>query len=111
MEPMITPVRLHGGVGADARAMLRYQSQAKSVLVAYILWWLFGLFGGQRFYTGRTGSAIAMLVITLVSFPLCFFLIGFLGLAVTGIWAIIDAFMIPGWIRSYNASLVDTLAP
>jgi TM2 domain-containing membrane protein YozV len=37
----------------------------KSRLIALLLCWLLGLLGGHRFYLGKTGSAIAMLLCTL----------------------------------------------
>ena len=61
----------------------RTSNEAKSVGVAYLLWFFLGLIGGHRFYMGRVGSAIGM-----------FFTLGGLG-----IWWLIDGFLIPGMIR------------
>lgn len=49
---------------------------------------LFRVFGAHRFYTGKTGSAIAMLLITI--------LLGWIGIgvAITGIWALVDLILI-----------------
>ena len=52
----------------------------KSTGVAYLLWFFLGGFGGHRFYLGKTGTAVAQLIITIVGF---FTLI---PLVVTGIW-------------------------
>jgi TM2 domain-containing membrane protein YozV len=56
----------------------------KSRLVAALLAWLLGPFGGARFYVGKTGSAIALL---LISFT-------FVGLFITIPWALIDLVVI-----------------
>ncbi len=96
---------------SDAAALMRFEANKKSVLVAYLLWWLLGIFGGHRFYLGRSGSATAMLLISVCSIPLMFVLIGFLTIFVTVIWAVVDAFLIPGMVREWNNRLVDALTP
>lgn len=53
-------------------------------IVAFLLCWILGVFGAHRFYAGRTWSAVAMLVISLT----------YVGLIVTGIWAIVDVIVI-----------------
>jgi TM2 domain-containing membrane protein YozV len=95
---------------SDVHAMMRFEANKKSILVAYLLWWFFGMFGGHRFYLGRTESAVAMLIITLVSIPLMFVLIGFVTIWISAIWAIVDAFLIPGICRQYNNDLANRLA-
>lgn len=64
----------------------RVTNQAPSVGVAYLLWFFFGLLGGHRFYLGRPLSAVLQIVLNLV-------IVGF-------VWVLIDAFLIPGMIRS-----------
>jgi TM2 domain-containing membrane protein YozV len=91
----------------DTRAMMMYDASKKSNFVAYVLWWFTGTFGGHRFYLGRTGSAIAMLCITLVSIPLMLLFIGFLTIWISVIWAIVDAFLIPGMVREHNQWLAS----
>lgn len=77
----------------------RITNEGKSMIAAYILWWFFGIFGGHRFYLGKTGSAIAMLLISLT----------IVGLIITVIWSIIDAFLIPGMVRESNDRLRQKL--
>ena len=85
---------------------MRFEANKKSMALAYILWWFLGCFGGHRFYLGRTGSAVAMLCIMLGSFVLMFVLIGFLTIWIVPVWAIIDAFLIPGIVREHNQRLI-----
>ena len=54
------------------------------ILPAFLLAFFVGIFGAHRFYVGKTGSGIAMLVLT----------ISIVGVVVTGIWATIDWIMI-----------------
>ena len=74
----------------------------KETSVAYLLWFFLGEFGAHRFYLGKTGSAIAMLLIVLISIPLAFVFVGYLGFFTVFVWWIVDAFLIPGWIRTHN---------
>ncbi|MCO7126603.1 TM2 domain-containing protein [Sporolactobacillus shoreicorticis] len=68
------------------------QKNGKSTGVAYAFWFFLSAVGGHRFYLGHKGSAIAQLILTLT----------LVGAIVSGIWAIIDAFLIPGMIRDFN---------
>lgn len=80
----------------DARELLllesEVKSQGKNMIVAYVLWYFLGGFGGHRFYMGKTGSAIAQLVLTIT----------ILGALVTFIWWIVDAFLLHTWVKDHN---------
>lgn len=67
-------------------------NRSKQMSVAYILWFFLGGFGGHRFYLGKTGSAVGLLILTLVTAVFTF------GIP-TIIWLIIDACLIPGMIE------------
>ena len=67
----------------------RISNDKPSTAVAYILLIFLGVLGAHRFYLGRTGSGVAMLLISLT----------FFGLLITVIWALIDLFLVPGMIR------------
>ena len=56
----------------------------KRILPAFLLAFFIGMFGAHRFYVGKTGSAVAMLLISLTG----------IGLLVTAIWALVDWIMI-----------------
>lgn len=89
---------------------MMYDANRKSVGAAYLLWFFLGSLGGHRFYTGRTGSAIAMLALAVLGFAFSVAGVGFALLLAVAIWAIVDAFLIPGWIRSANMLLAATLS-
>lgn len=134
-----------------AEGQILYDANKKSKLVAYLMWFFLGAFGAHRFYTRRTLSAVAQLLlwvgamvlyymamkpmfdyivanpeaannpedpavkdamaqIAIQAFqsPLFYAGVG-LGIAFF-IWWIVDAFLIPGWIRRHNAELVSSLA-
>lgn len=77
------------------------EKNKKGIAVAYILCIFFGSIGGHRYYMGKTGSAIAMTLITVLT-------VGF-GVLVTGIWSFVDLFLIPGWLKD-NQNSVEAAA-
>lgn len=82
-----------GGLSGDARAMMLFEANKKTAAVAYLLWFFVGMLGGHNFYLKRTGIAVAQLLLTITVY----------GAIVTLIWIIVDAFLIPGWIRNQNS--------
>lgn len=80
----------------DARELLLLESevknQGKSMVVAYILWYFLGMFGGHRFYMGKTGSAVAQLILTITV----------VGSIATFIWWVVDAFTLHNWVKDHN---------
>ena len=93
----------------DANTVVWYQLHKKETAAAFLFWFFLGHFGAHRFYLGKTGSATAMLVIMLVSIPLCFILIGFISYFAMIVWWIIDAFLICGWVNEHNARVAHAL--
>ena len=64
--------------------------ELNKVWLATLLFCIFlGIFGAHRFYVGKTQTAVAMLLITLLTGWL-----SGLGFFITGIWAVIDLIMI-----------------
>ena len=92
-----------------SRQMMMYDAQKKSVGVAFILWFFLGYLGAHRFYAGKTFTAISQFVLTLLGGVLAMVGVGFVFLGIVGIWLIVDIFLLPGIIRSYNVSLVGKL--
>jgi len=58
------------------------QDSERKIGIAFILCFFLGVLGIHRFYAGRTGSAVAMLLISVLT-------LGF-GTAVTGVWSLVD---------------------
>jgi TM2 domain-containing membrane protein YozV len=96
-------------VSNDVRVMMLFEANKKSMAVAFALWFLLGLCGAHRFYTQHIGSAVAQLLIFLFSLLTLWLLIGWLTLLPLCIWVIVDAFLIPGWVRSHNNTLAISL--
>jgi TM2 domain-containing membrane protein YozV len=88
-----------GGLSNDARVLMLYEANKKTALVAYILWFFLGLFGAHNFYLGRTGVAVAQLILSLT----------IVGMVITIVWVLVDAFLIPGWVRRQNNLLAAQL--
>lgn len=97
-------------MNTPAMQTMMYDANRKSTGVAYLLWIFLGGFGGHRFYAGKTGSAIAMLALTILGVILSIVGVGFVLLIAVGIWTLVDAFLIPGWIRTKNMLLAATLS-
>lgn len=82
----------------------------KNTGMAYLLWFLFGVFGGHRYYLDRVSTGVLMsigaMVFAIMSGmgpplgPLMY--VGLTGFACTLLWCICDAFFIPGWVRQAN---------
>ncbi|MFS1510993.1 TM2 domain-containing protein [Chengkuizengella sp. SCS-71B] len=65
----------------------------KSSGVTWLLWFFTGGIGGHRFYLGKTGTAVAML----------------LTLGGLGIWTFIDLFLLNGMIKTTNENIENDL--
>ena len=87
----------------------RVTNDAKSIGVAYLLWFFLGPFGAHRFYLGKTGSALAQMALTIVGVLTLFVVVGSVLLIIVGIWLIVDAFLIPGIIQQHKDTIREGL--
>ena len=88
-----------GGLSNDTRALMLFEANKKTALVAYLLWFFVGILGGHNFYLKRTGVAVTQLILSITV----------VGLVITVVWVLVDAFLIPGWIRNQNNLLATQL--
>jgi TM2 domain-containing membrane protein YozV len=78
----------------------RIANDGPSAGVAYVLWFFLGLLGVHRFYLGKAGTGVLMLILSITV----------VGLAISGLWWIVDAFLIPDMIRQKRTVLRQQLA-
>lgn len=78
------------------------EKRKKSAAVAYLLCIFFGTVGGHRYYMKKIGSAVAMTLITVLTLGL--------GVIITGIWNIVDLFLIGGWLRADQDNVEEAAA-
>jgi TM2 domain-containing membrane protein YozV len=95
---------------SNANATMLYDANKRSAGVAYLLWFFLGSLGAHRYYLGKTGTAVAMTLLCVIGLLTIFLGVGVFLLAVAGIWALVDAFLIPGIVREFNTSLAMKFA-
>lgn len=76
------------------------ERRSKEAWVAWLLWLFTSGFGGHRFYFGKTGSAVGMIALQALGFLTIWIMgLGTLFYLALGIWVIVDAFLISGWLK------------
>lgn len=80
----------------------RVSNEAKSTGAAYLLWLFTGALGGHRFYLGKIGTGALMLILSIIGWATIVVGVGAVPLIIVGLWAIVDAFLIPGMIKRHK---------
>jgi len=91
----------------------RYENNRKSAGIAYLFWFLVGLFGAHRFYLHQFVTGTAMLALWVSGWIMILGAgspIGIICLILDGLWLVVDLFLIPGMARAYNEALLQELA-
>ena len=83
----------------NTNSVIYYVTRKRDVGIAYVLALLWGLFGAHRFYTGNTGTAIVMLILTCTV----------VGIIASVIWVAVDLFLLPKMVRDYNRALMKEI--
>lgn len=97
------------GLSADTQALMTFESNKKSTGVAFLFWFFLGGLGAHRFYLGRTGSAVAQLLMSVIGWVTVIVGFGLLLLIPLGIWLLVDAFLISGMVTAHNNALMVRL--
>ena len=80
----------------------------KSRLATSLLAFFLGYFGAHRFYIGKTGTAMVMLVLGIVGIPLCFVLIGIPIVIGVSVWRLVDfIFAVAGKMTDKDGLLIE----
>jgi len=80
----------------------------KSRLAATLLAFFLGMFGAHRFYVGKTGTAVLMLILGLVGWATFWFFLGIIFLVAVGIWAFVDFILaVVGSMRDSEGKLIE----
>ena len=74
----------------------RITNDAKSPVIAYLLLVFLGGFGAHRFYLGKTGTAVTMLILWILGWMTAIIGVGLILLAAVGIWAFCRSVPDPG---------------
>ncbi len=87
----------------------RVNVEGRSTGLAYALAIVAGGLGIHRFYLGRAGSGVTMLLLTIFGLLTAKLLFGIPVLIGIVFWVLVDLFLIPGIIESDRAALRDRL--
>jgi TM2 domain-containing membrane protein YozV len=98
------------GLSLETQALMAFEASKKSAGVTYLLWFFLGGIGVHRFYMGRAGSAVGMIILNVLGWVTLIVGVGLLFFLALGIWLIVDAFLIPGWVRQHNTMLMAKLS-
>jgi len=91
-----------------ARLVKAEEVSPKSRLATTLLAWFLGIFGAHRFYLGKTGTAVGMLILGILYLATVWLWgLGFLFLLAVGVWALIDfIYAVSGNMRDNEGKLI-----
>ncbi len=79
----------------------------KSRTAAAVLAFFLGQLGLHRFYSGKIGTGVAMLVLTIIGYSTIYFGVGLVFLLAVGIWNLVDLILIlAGRFKDKNNLLI-----
>lgn len=84
---------------------VKMRVEGKNVVIAYLLWWFFGTFGGHRFYLGRIKSAVAQLLLFWLGVMTAFVIFGWILLFVWFTWWALDVYFTNQIVAEENKRL------
>lgn len=93
----------HAEAFATAEVLMMFQARRKSAGISYALWLFVGMLGAHRFYNDRPASAVLLIALTLLGF------VTGVTFILAALWVLVDAFLIPGWIKQHNVALAERL--
>jgi TM2 domain-containing membrane protein YozV len=107
--PITATTELGAGSGPEAAKESAGDISTKSRLAATLFAWFLGIFGAHRFYVGKTGTAVTMLVLGIVGFATVWiFFLGTILLIAVGIWAFVDFIIaVTGNMRDREGKLIQ----
>lgn len=96
LTPLATPEASSAGISPKSRLA--------TTLFAFFL----GQFGAHRFYVGKIGTAVVMLLLTIVGWATFWIIIGFVPLGIVWIWQLIDFIMaVAGKMKDSNGLPIE----
>jgi len=98
------------GASDAARLALVFEGDRKSIGAADGIWFFLEFLGIHRFYLGRTGSGVGLLLLFIVGLFLLPVGIGVLLWLALGVWWLIDVASIPGIVGYHDVVLLDRLS-
>ena len=103
--PPVTNKTVQSPVTFSQSEMIRFEADKKSAGAAFVLCLFLGNFGAHRFYMNKP-YAVLKLILMIISIPLCFICIGYIGVLAMAIWSLVDLFYISGWVKEHNTALL-----
>jgi TM2 domain-containing membrane protein YozV len=102
-QPQQSPFAPNAAPPYTAEMGISPKSKTTAALLAFFL----GTLGIHRFYTGKTGTAILMLILGILGYATVVFVVGYFILSALGLWILIDFIMIlSGKFKDKNGLLI-----